>query len=65
MSNILEVRKVTVSFDGFTVLNNLDFSMERGELRFFIGPNGAGKTTMLDMTTSITSPAKPNPRPAK
>ena len=56
MSNILEVRKVTVSFDGFTVLNNLDFSMERGELRFFIGPNGAGKTTMLDIITGKTKP---------
>lgn len=57
MTNILEVKKVTVSFDGFTVLNQLDFSMERGELRFFIGPNGAGKTTMLDIITGKTKPA--------
>lgn len=57
MANILEVKKVTVSFDGFTVLNGLDFSMEYGELRFFIGPNGAGKTTMLDIITGKTKPA--------
>lgn len=57
MSHILEVKKVTVSFDGFTVLDQLDFSMERGELRFFIGPNGAGKTTMLDIITGKTKPA--------
>jgi urea transport system ATP-binding protein len=57
MANILEVKKVTVSFDGFTVLNQLDFSMEYGELRFFIGPNGAGKTTMLDIITGKTKPA--------
>ncbi|MCB9100195.1 MAG: urea ABC transporter ATP-binding protein UrtD [Anaerolineales bacterium] len=56
MTNILEVNKVSVSFDGFTVLNNLDFSMEQGELRFFIGPNGAGKTTMLDIITGKTKP---------
>lgn len=57
MANILEVKKVTVSFDGFIVLNELDFSMEYGELRFFIGPNGAGKTTMLDIITGKTRPA--------
>jgi urea transport system ATP-binding protein len=57
MRNILEVKNVTVSFDGFTILNNLDFSMAQGELRFFIGPNGAGKTTMLDIITGKTKPA--------
>lgn len=56
MANILEVKKVTVGFDGFTVLNNLEFSMAYGELRFFIGPNGAGKTTMLDIITGKTKP---------
>jgi urea transport system ATP-binding protein len=56
MANILEIKKVTVSFDGFTVLNDLDFSMQYGELRFFIGPNGAGKTTMLDIITGKTRP---------
>jgi urea transport system ATP-binding protein len=54
MANILEIQHVTVSFDGFTVLNQLNFSMEYGELRFFIGPNGAGKTTMLDIITGKT-----------
>ena len=42
--NILDVQNVTVSFDGFKVLDGLNFSMRRGELRFLIGPNGAGKT---------------------
>jgi urea transport system ATP-binding protein len=57
MANILEIKQVTVSFDGFTVLDQLDFSMEYGELRFLIGPNGAGKTTMLDIITNKTKPA--------
>ena len=50
------MRGVTVAFDGFTVLDNLDFSMGRGELRFVIGPNGAGKTTLLDIITGKTKP---------
>lgn len=53
---ILDVQAVTVSFDGFKALNNLNFSMEKGELRFVIGPNGAGKTTLLDVVTGKTHP---------
>jgi urea transport system ATP-binding protein len=55
-NNILDVQNVTVQFDGFTVLDNLNFSMGHGELRFLIGPNGAGKTTLLDIITSKTKP---------
>jgi urea transport system ATP-binding protein len=54
---ILAVEKVTIGFDGFTVLDSLDFSMSYGELRFLIGPNGAGKTTLLDIVTGKTRPA--------
>jgi len=54
---ILSVEKLTISFDGFTVLNELDFSMKYGEMRFLIGPNGAGKTTLID---SITGKSKPD-----
>lgn len=53
---ILDVRQVSVSFDGFQVLDGLDFSIEQGELRFLIGPNGAGKTTLLDIITGKTRP---------
>ncbi len=51
---ILDVQNVTVSFDGFKVLDDLNFSMDTGELRFLIGPNGAGKTTLLDIITGKT-----------
>lgn len=53
---IMEAKGVTVSFDGFKALNDLNFSMQRGELRFVIGPNGAGKTTFLDVMTGKTRP---------
>ena len=55
--NILDVQGVTVSFDGFKVLDHLDFALAYGELRFLIGPNGAGKTTLLDIITGNTRPA--------
>jgi len=56
MSTLLDIQGVTVSFDGFKALNNLDFRMEEGELRVIIGPNGAGKTTFLDVITGKVHP---------
>jgi urea transport system ATP-binding protein len=53
---IIDVKEVTVDFSGFKALNELNFSIERGELRVVIGPNGAGKTTLLDVITAKTRP---------
>ncbi len=55
---IIEVKNVTVSFDGFKVLDKLNFGIGYGELRFLIGPNGAGKSTLLDIMTGKTRPDK-------
>ena len=54
MSDILEVRNISVSFDGFKAINNLSFSIGVGEMRAIIGPNGAGKTTFMDIITGKT-----------
>src|SRR5205085_10288400 len=56
--DILKVEEVSVSFGAFRVLKELNFSIERGELRVVIGPNGAGKTTLLDVITGKTRPTK-------
>ena len=53
---LLEVDKVTVSFDGFRALNELTLTLMPGELRCIVGPNGAGKTTMMDVVTGKTRP---------
>jgi urea transport system ATP-binding protein len=55
---ILEIENLTVSFDGFKALNQLNFSMDMGELRVIIGPNGAGKTTFLDIITGKVKPTE-------
>lgn len=55
---ILYLEAVTVSFEGFLALRDLNFYMEQGELRFVIGPNGAGKTTLLDVICGRVKPAK-------
>ena len=53
---ILYLEKVSVSFDGFKAINDLNLYIEDGELRCIIGPNGAGKTTMMDIITGKTRP---------
>ena len=53
---LLEVRDVSVSFDGFRAINNLSLSIGEPELRAVIGPNGAGKTTFMDIVTGKTRP---------
>ncbi|MGL5874429.1 MAG: urea ABC transporter ATP-binding protein UrtD [Xenococcaceae cyanobacterium] len=55
---IVETRNLTVSFDGFKAINQLNFSIDTGELRVIIGPNGAGKTTFLDLITGKTQPTE-------
>ncbi|HSD38256.1 MAG TPA: urea ABC transporter ATP-binding protein UrtD [Rhodocyclaceae bacterium] len=53
---ILYLDGISVSFDGFKAINNLNLNIDKGELRCVIGPNGAGKTTMMDVITGKTRP---------
>ena len=57
MSSILEIDNLSVSFDGFKAVDDLNFRVEENELRCVIGPNGAGKTTLLDMICGKTRPS--------
>jgi len=54
--SMLWVDNITVSFDGFKAIKNLNLVLAPGELRCIIGPNGAGKTTMMDIITGKTRP---------
>ncbi len=55
-SPLLELVGISVSFDGFLALKNLNLQLAAGELRAVIGPNGAGKTTFLDVITGKVRP---------
>ncbi len=55
---ILYLEDISVSFDGFKAINDLNLYIDAGELRCIIGPNGAGKTTMMDIITGKTRPDK-------
>ena len=49
----LEVKGLTVDFDGFKAVNGVDLTLLQGQLHFLIGPNGAGKTTVVDAVTGL------------
>ena len=58
MSVLIEVDKLTKSFGPFIAVDNISFSLKRGEVLGFLGPNGAGKTTTMRMITGFLAPTK-------
>ena len=52
----IEVRNLTKKFGDFTAVDNISFSVKRGETFAFLGPNGAGKTTTIKMLTTLLRP---------
>lgn len=47
METIIELKDVTVSFNGQTVLDKVNFSMRNGEFVYLVGQTGAGKSSLL------------------
>ncbi|MES0491850.1 MAG: ATP-binding cassette domain-containing protein [Leptospirales bacterium] len=54
--DVLTVKSVSKSFGDNHVLNNISFTLERGERVGLIGPNGMGKTTLLKIITNNLKP---------
>jgi branched-chain amino acid transport system ATP-binding protein len=53
---LLEIDHVTLRFGGVVALNDVNFSIKRGEILGLIGPNGAGKTTCFNVMTGVYTP---------
>ena len=51
MKNILELKNVRKSFEGFVAIDDVTFTVAEGELSAIIGPNGAGKSTLFNLIT--------------
>lgn len=55
--NIIEVKALTKVFnDKVRAVDNISFSVKKGEILGFLGPNGAGKTTTLNMLSTLLRP---------
>jgi len=55
--SILTLTRVTMRFGGLVAVNELDLSLEPGQLYGLIGPNGAGKTTVFNVITGVYRPS--------
>jgi ABC-2 type transport system ATP-binding protein len=55
---MIELRGVSKKFSVFTVVNDVSFSVRRGEVLGYLGPNGAGKTTTIRMLAGLLEPTK-------
>ncbi len=53
---LLQLSRVTMRFGGLYAVNELDLSIDAGQLYGLIGPNGAGKTTVFNVITGVYTP---------
>jgi ribosome-dependent ATPase len=53
---VIIARDLTCRFGDFTAVDNVNFSIERGEIFGFLGSNGCGKTTTMKMLTGLLPP---------
>ena len=53
---ILTMKAISKTFPGVNALENVDFSLKRGEIHALIGENGAGKSTLIKVLTGVEHP---------
>lgn len=54
---VIHTEKLTKKFGNFTAVDNISFSVEKGEIFGFLGANGAGKTTAMRMLCGLSYPS--------
>jgi len=54
--NVIEVKHLVKVFGSFHAVDDISFSVRRGEIFGFLGANGAGKTTAMHMLTGLNQP---------
>ncbi|MBR1811681.1 MAG: ABC transporter ATP-binding protein [Clostridia bacterium] len=55
---IIDLKGISIAFDGETILDNLNLSIHDGEFITFLGPSGCGKTTTLRIIAGFLEPDK-------
>ncbi|MCO5269327.1 MAG: ATP-binding cassette domain-containing protein [Brumimicrobium sp.] len=56
MSNVLEINHLTKRFGNLTAVNDLNLTVEKGNIYGLLGPNGSGKSTTLGMILNVINP---------
>lgn len=58
MPNVVEMRNITKIFPGVVANENVNFSLEKGEIHVLLGENGAGKTTLMNQLYGLYQPTE-------
>ncbi|MDR0878581.1 MAG: sugar ABC transporter ATP-binding protein [Treponema sp.] len=58
MEKLLELKEITKSYSGVTVLDNINIELFAGEVLCLVGENGAGKSTMIKIISGVIAPDK-------
>ena len=58
MTSLIQVEQLYRFFAGHCAVDNVSFTLERGEILGFLGPNGAGKTTTMQMICGNLAPTE-------
>src|SRR3990172_5033391 len=56
-SDVISLESVSKRFGSKTIVHDLSFTVDKGEIVGFLGPNGAGKTTTMRMIAGFTTPS--------
>ncbi len=56
MDTVVEVRNLVKRYGDLAAVNDVSFSVDKGEIFGFLGPNGAGKTTTIEMIEGLRKP---------
>lgn len=56
--NVVEVNQLSVQFEDFYAVQDVSFSVQKGEIFGFLGANGAGKTTIIRVLCGLLYPSK-------
>ncbi|GGG26073.1 hypothetical protein GCM10010964_12490 [Caldovatus sediminis] len=57
MPALIEIERLTKRFGSFTAVDDVSFTVDRGEVVGFLGPNGAGKSTTMKMLAGFVTPS--------
>ncbi|MED3616084.1 ABC transporter ATP-binding protein [Bacillus wiedmannii] len=56
INNMISIRNIKKSYGDYTVINNLNLDIRKGEIIGLLGPNGAGKTTLISILSTLILP---------